>query len=105
MRLAPRKAGFSLQPGKSLRLRERVVADVVLIERVSTLKFPANREKNREFREIRLLCKILKPDTRTNSKAFSQIPYKIEEGFISAEQGVLSREQGIWPAKSQIVAG
>ena len=82
-----------------------MVADVVLIERVSTLKFPANREKNREFREIRLLCKILKPDTRTNSKAFSQIPYKIEEGFISAEQGVLSREQGIWPAKSQIVAG
>ena len=30
----------------------RMVADAVLIEPVSTLKFPANREKNREFYKI-----------------------------------------------------
>jgi hypothetical protein len=31
------------------------VADVVTVERVSTPKFPANREKNREFFDFRLI--------------------------------------------------
>ena len=44
-----------------------------------------NREKNREFRQIRPLCKILKTDTRANSKASSEIPYAKEQGIISAE--------------------
>ena len=38
-------------------------------------KFPANREINREFRQIRLLGAILKTDTRANSEACSEIPY------------------------------
>jgi len=42
----------STATGKSLRPQERVVADAVAVEPVSTVKFPANREKNREF------CKI-----------------------------------------------
>jgi hypothetical protein len=33
-----------------------LVADAVLVEPVSTPKFPANREINREFRQIRSLC-------------------------------------------------
>jgi hypothetical protein len=41
------KAGVTPEDSK-----EWVVADAVLIEPVSTPKFPANREKNREFCEI-----------------------------------------------------
>src|SRR6476469_5711390 len=41
-----------------------VVADAVQVEPVSTPKFPANREINREFRQIPLLDAILHADTR-----------------------------------------
>ncbi|MFZ2091999.1 MAG: hypothetical protein WAU99_09705, partial [Pseudolabrys sp.] len=81
-----------------------VVADAVQVETVSTAEFPANREKNREFRQIRPLCEILKANTRAISKAFSQIPYATEQGIISAEQGILAREQRISPAKTEIIA-
>ena len=60
----------------------------------ATLKFPASREKNREFSQIRALGTILKADTRANSKATSEIPYATEQGIISAEQGILVQEQG-----------
>ncbi|MFZ0096417.1 MAG: hypothetical protein WAK97_21060 [Pseudolabrys sp.] len=80
------------------------MADAVTYEPVSILKFPANREKNREFRQIRPLCEILKANTRTISKAFSQIPYATEQGIISAEQRILAQEQGISPAKTEIIA-
>ena len=46
-----------------------VVADAVPVEPVSTLKFPANREINREFCQIGPLGAILKADTRANSEA------------------------------------
>ena len=81
------------------------MADAVVVEPVSTPKFPANREINREFCQIRTLCEILKANTRANSKAFSQIPYATEQGIISAEQGILAQEQGISPAKTKIIAG
>jgi hypothetical protein len=68
--------------------RNCVVADAVLIEPVSTPKFPANREINREFRRIRLLGAILKADTRANSEACSKIPYSTEQGIIAKEQGI-----------------
>ena len=68
-------------------------------------KFPANREKSREFRQIRPLREILKADTRANSKVSSEIPYATEQGIISAEQGILVQEQGIFPAKSEIITG
>ena len=70
------------------------MADAVPVEPVSTLKFPANREINREFREIRPIDAILKADTRANSEACSEIPYAKEQGIISAEQGILT-QQGI----------
>jgi hypothetical protein len=73
-----------------------VVADAVALEPVSTPKFPANREKNREFRRIRPLNAILNADTRANSKACGEIPYETEQGIISAEQGILAQEQGIY---------
>jgi hypothetical protein len=76
-----------------------MVADAVAVEPVSTPKFPANREKNREFCQIRSLCEILKANTRAISKAFSQIPYATEQGIISAEQGILAQDQRILPVK------
>jgi hypothetical protein len=82
-----------------------VVADAVAFEPVSIIKFPANREKNREFRQIRPLSAILEADTRANSKASCKIPYATEQGIISAEQGILVQEQGISPAKTEIIAG
>ncbi|MGC2115536.1 MAG: hypothetical protein WA656_13510 [Pseudolabrys sp.] len=80
------------------------MADTVQVEPVSPAEFPANREKNREFRQIRPLCEILKANTRAISKAFSQIPYATEQGIISAEQRILAQEQGISPAKTEIIA-
>jgi hypothetical protein len=73
-----------------------VVADAVAVEPVSTPKFPANREINREFHQIGPLCKILKADTRADSTASSEIPYATEQGIILAEQGILVQEQGIF---------
>ena len=66
---------------------------------------PANREINREFRQMRPLCAILNADTPANSKASSRIPYVTEQGIISAEQGIFDKEQGILPAKSEIITG
>jgi len=40
-----------------------VAADAVAVEPVSTPKFPANREINREFRRIRSLYEIFKANT------------------------------------------
>jgi hypothetical protein len=72
-----------------------VAADAVVVEPVSTPKFPASREKNREFCQMCPLRAISKADTRANSKAFSQIPYAKEQGIISVEQGIPAQEQGI----------
>ena len=72
-----------------------VVADAVAVEPVSTPKFPANREKNREF------CKIAASraaDTINNAiitELSVQIPYSAEQGIILTEHGFLVREQGI----------
>jgi hypothetical protein len=74
-----------------------MVADAVTFEPVSTLKFPANRENNREFHRVRALGAILKVDPRAKSEACSEIPYATEQGIISAEQGILVQEQGIFP--------
>ena len=82
-----------------------VVADAVAFEPVSTLKFPANREKNREFHRIHALGAILKADTRANSDACSEIPYATEQGIIWKEQGILLHEQRIFLIKPEIIAG
>jgi hypothetical protein len=78
-----------------------VVADAVAVEPVSSAKFPANREINREFRRIRLLGAILKADMRANSDACNKIPYSTEQGIFAKEQGICTREQGIERAEVQ----
>ena len=79
------------------------MADAVQVEPVSTAKFPANREINREFGRMRPLGAILKADTRADSKTFSKTPYTTEQGIISAEQGIFAREQGILPAGIEVI--
>jgi hypothetical protein len=81
-----------------------VAADAVQVETVSAVKFPANRQKNREFRQIHPLCEILKANTRANSKAFGQIPYATEQAINWAEQGILAQEQRVSPTKTEIIA-
>jgi hypothetical protein len=83
-----------------LNLLKTLVADAVAFERVSTPKFPANREINRVFGRARLLSPILKADTRANSEACSEIIYATEQGIISVEQGILALQQGISRAKA-----
>jgi hypothetical protein len=61
---SPPNRGISHAFRKSPQLRECVVADAVAFEPVSTLEFPANREKNREFHQIRALGAILKAADR-----------------------------------------
>jgi hypothetical protein len=81
-----------------------VVADTVQVEPVSAAKFPANREKNREF------CKIaaqIESETANNGAVTGlskRIPYSTEQGIIFVKQGILKREQGISPAKTEIIA-
>jgi hypothetical protein len=82
-----------------------MVADAVTIEPVSTPKFPANREKNREFCRIRPLCAILKADKRASSETCSEIPYATKQGIIFVEQGIPAQEQGILPAKIKVIVG
>jgi hypothetical protein len=77
-----------LNPLKLKEHKMRMVADAVAFEPVSTSKFPANREINREFRPIRLFGAILKADTRANSEACSEIPYSTEQGIFAKEQGI-----------------
>jgi hypothetical protein len=72
---------------------------------ISTVKFPANREINREFRQIRPLGAILKADAPANSVACSEIPYVTKQGIFAKEQGILVQEQGIFPVKSEIITG
>jgi hypothetical protein len=72
----------------------KLAADAVGFEPVSTPKFPANREINREFHQIGPLGAILKADARATSEACSEIPYETEQGIISEEQGILAEEQG-----------
>jgi hypothetical protein len=72
-----------------------VVEDAVRYEPVSGAEFPANREINREFRQIRPLDAILNADTRANSEACSKIPYSAEQGIFCEKQGICTGEQGI----------
>jgi RNase H-fold protein (predicted Holliday junction resolvase) len=81
-----------------------LVADAVLVEPLSTPKFPANREKNREFRNIAALGV---PETTINSVVIGfpmRIPYSTEQEIILPEQGLLAKEQGILSAGVEFTA-
>ena len=81
------------------------MADAVAVEPVSTRKFPANREKNRQFHKIVASGEAA---TATNAVAGGlsvRIPYSAEQGIILAKQGIVFAEQGILPSKIEITAG
>ena len=58
-----RRAAYSRKVSAIRDSGDCVVADTVQVEPVSPAEFPANREKNREFRQICPLCEILKANT------------------------------------------
>jgi hypothetical protein len=66
----------------SAHARGCVVVDAVVVEPVSTLKFPANREINREFCDFRLIGAILIANQQANSNCCSEIPYVTEQGIF-----------------------
>jgi hypothetical protein len=71
-----------------------LAADAVLIEPVSNFKFPANREKYREFCRNRRSGPIPASNQRLKSIASSQIPYATEQGICSPVSGNFSRITG-----------
>jgi len=58
------------------------------------LKFPANREINREYYRIQLFTAILVPSRRVNSMVCRRIPYATEQGIIDRAAGKISRRTG-----------
>ena len=90
----PQNRACLAEAGKSEIVDERVVADAVAIELVSTTEFPAIREKNREFIDSGMIFgpervkNPLKPGLR------SHIPYALEQGILGAEQGIFGSDQG-----------
>jgi hypothetical protein len=79
-----------------------MVADAVVVEPVSTPKFPANREKNREYFKFGPTCVSDDRKRPMISGLLRQIPYSTEQGIIFAKQGILAQEQGILSAKNLI---
>jgi hypothetical protein len=71
-----------------------VVVDAASIEQVSTFKFPANREKNREFCRIRPSDAIFEPNPRADSIACGKIPYATEQGIFSGVAGNFFQRTG-----------
>ena len=99
-------AAFSAADRKSPEIQDCVVADAVQVEPVSTPKFPANREINREFRRIRLLGANLKADMRANSDACNKIPYSTEQGIFAKETGNLyARTGNLNGVKCRVISG
>ena len=82
-----------------------MVADAVRVEPVSTAKFPANREKNREFCRIAVSVDSETVNNCAVAEIPKRIPYSTEQGIILAEQGILARKQGILSVEIEIIAG
>jgi hypothetical protein len=76
-----------------------VVVDAARIEPVSHLKFPANREINREFRGNRPSVGILTPNRRANSMVCNQIPYAMEQGIFKRVSGKIFQGTGNFHAR------
>ena len=76
-----------------------MVADAVIVEPVSTLQFPANREKNRDFNKIGAsgAAEIVNNAVVTGLPVL--IPYSAEQGSILADHGILARYQRILSAE------
>ena len=73
---------------RTVRKYTKMVADAVIYEPVSTLKFPANREKNREFFNFGPAYRSEDRVRPMISGLLSQIPYSTEQGISTQEQGI-----------------
>jgi hypothetical protein len=63
------------------------------------LKFPANREINREFCGNRPSAGILTPNRRANSMVCNQIPYATEQGIFKRVSGKIFQGTGNFHAR------
>ena len=70
-----------------------MVGDAVAVEPVSTPKFSANREINREYFNFRPARGSEGSYRLMITQALSQIPYVTEQGIILVEQGILCRNR------------
>jgi hypothetical protein len=86
-RKCPQIAAYLSETGKHRFASDCVVADALWIEPVSTPKFPANREINREFCGFWRLAAILTPNRRAGSMVYNQIPYATEQGIFKRVSG------------------
>jgi hypothetical protein len=81
-----------------------MVADAVHVEPVSIAKFPANREKNREFFRIAVSVGSETVNNTVVTGLPKRIPYSTEQGIILTEQGIFAREQGFLSGGIEIIA-
>jgi hypothetical protein len=65
-----------------------MVADAVAVEPISTVKFPANREKNREFCKIEVLGAARTLNSAAVAGLPTQIPYSTKTGGIAIDAKV-----------------
>jgi hypothetical protein len=65
-----------------------LVADAIAFEPVSTPKFPANREKNREFSNFGPSRGSETAIRSMIQRTWSEIPYSTEQGIFAKEQGI-----------------
>jgi hypothetical protein len=75
---------------------EALAVDAVRIEPVSTFKFPANREINREFCKIGPSTPIFESNQRADPIAYSRIPYATEQGISERVSGNFFQVTGIF---------
>jgi hypothetical protein len=78
------------------------VVEAVVIGPLSVRIFPANREKNREFRENCPSGLGLTSFLSVSSMPCDRIPCGVKRGIFSAEQGIVSTEQGCWANEQRI---
>src|SRR2546430_13733924 len=71
---------------------------------LSSHKFPANREINREFCRIRPSIAIFVSDQRADSIAYSGIPYAMEQGIFKCVSANFFRGTGKFnPATTKLL--
>jgi hypothetical protein len=94
---------LSTETGKPKAAREWVVADAVIIEPISTLKFAANR-KNREFCDFEAETRTRWRVSPVISRLFFRIPYSRNREILEREQGI-SVDQGNFRGKGPVHKG
>ncbi len=90
---------YQRRPLPPQRTLKTLVADTVAVEPVSTAKFPANREKNREFFNFGPHRGLEHPMRPMILRLLSQISYSMEQGTFRKEQGFRLRNREFKPPK------